>query len=210
MTSNFSYFNAPIRNVIPCGALTVDKVHRMIVSDDHLRQVTLMGRNLQGDDFRRYKSQWFPYVTPCGEFRRRRADELCRLSGLVVVDIDHLESLEEAERLRDRLFDDPWLRPELTFVSPSGRGVKAFVNYVVGRPATDGLVSEDRWDQEGFQPTEEHVRLLSATIVDTMRYVDLVYGSTTASKTRKDVDFSGRDVSRACFLSHDEGAKLRQ
>lgn len=35
--------------------------------------------------------------------------------------------------MRRQLFDDPFLLPELVFVSPGGHGVKAFVPYDLGR-----------------------------------------------------------------------------
>lgn len=44
-----------------------------------------------------------------------------------MVDIDHLASLEEAEQLRNHLFEDPYLGTRLAFVSPGGLGVKLFI-----------------------------------------------------------------------------------
>ncbi|WP_270639145.1 BT4734/BF3469 family protein [Parabacteroides distasonis] len=60
-------------------------------------------------------------------FSRRKSDALISASGLVVVDIDHLASLEEAEQLRNHLFEDPYLGTRLAFVSPGGLGVKLFI-----------------------------------------------------------------------------------
>ena len=66
-------------------------------------------------------------ATPHGVFSRRKSDALISASGLVVIDIDHLASLEEAEQLRDHLFEDPYLGTRLAFVSPGGLGVKLFI-----------------------------------------------------------------------------------
>ena len=122
-------------------------------------------------------------MTPCGVFTRRRSDCLEEASGLVVVDIDHLESTEEAEILRQELFDDPYLCPALAFISPSGLGVKAFIPHTSGQNATDGI----RW---------------------AMNYVHCMYDS-NHRQPGKGVDTSGKDLVRSCFLCHDEGALLR-
>ena len=114
---------------------------------------------------------------------RRRSDCLEELSGLVVVDIDHLESTEEAEILRQELFDDPYLCPALAFISPSGLGVKAFIPHASEQNATDGI----RW---------------------AMNYVHCMYDS-NHRQPGKGVDTSGKDLVRSCFLCHDEGALLR-
>ena len=130
------------------------------------------------------KQQTLPYVTPCGIFSRRRSDCLTEASGLVVVDIDHLESAEEAGLLRQQLFDDPYLQPLLVFVSPTGRGVKAFVPYAAGQDASDAVCRA-------------------------MDYVHCMYG-TDAPRSGKGVDTSGKDIVRSCFLCHDEKALMRR
>ena len=53
------------------------------------------------------KQQTLPYVTPAAYSPDDGSDCLTESSGLVVVDIDHLESAEETENLRQQLFDDP-------------------------------------------------------------------------------------------------------
>ncbi|MCC2748871.1 hypothetical protein LK487_18025, partial [[Eubacterium] rectale] len=65
-------------------------------------------------------------------------------SGLIVVDIDHLDSRGEAEKLKRQLFDDRLLHPVLAFTSPSGYGVKAFIPYDLARiPDTRQNTSEN-------------------------------------------------------------------
>ncbi len=130
------------------------------------------------------KQQTLPYVTPCGVFTRRRSDCLTESSGLVVVDIDHLESAEETENLRQKLFDDPYLCPALVFVSPTGRGVKAFVPCPAGQDSTEAV----RW---------------------AMNYVHCMYDAEN-TQPGKGVDTSGKDLVRACFLCHDPKALLRK
>ena len=114
----------------PLRTMSLEEVYKLITSNERLATLTLAVRDaaLRGDEnaCRRLKQQTLPYVTPCGVFTRRRSDCLMEPSGLVVVDIDHLESAEEAENLKQQLFVDSYLSPTLVFVSPTGRGVKAF------------------------------------------------------------------------------------
>ena len=122
-------------------------------------------------------------MTPCGVFTRRRSDCIEETSGLVVVDVDHLESNEEAKKLRQLLFEDPYLHPVLVFISPTGKGVKAFVPCAPGQSATDGI----RW---------------------AMSYVHCMY-DTDHRNSGKGVDTSGKDLVRSCFLCHDPEALIR-
>lgn len=154
--NKMSYFQAPIRNVIPCGVVSVAQVHELITRNAQLEQVTEMVR--KSDRYDEAKKQFLPFVTPCGTFSRRRADCLLELSGLLPIDIDKLSSRSEAEALRHELFADAVLRPALCYVSPSARGVKAFVPY---RP-------------EDFATLAEAIRY-------TMEYVRAAYGSVDVS-----------------------------
>lgn len=171
----------------PLRTINLEEIYKLITSNEKLTALTLEVRNaaLWGDEntSRLLKQQTLPYVTPCGVFTRRRSDCLEEASGLVVVDIDHLESTEEAEKLRQLLFDDPYLCPALVFVSPTGQGVKAFVPCAIGQSATDGI----RW---------------------AMNYVHCMY-DTDHQQSGKGVDTSGKDLVRSCFLCHDPGALIR-
>ena len=172
----------------PFRTMSIDEVHRLITSDQRLAELTLAIRNAaaQGDEItaRFLKQQTLPYVTPCGVFTRRRSDCLKLPSGLVVVDVDHLDSPDEAGRLKQLLFKDPYLAPVLVFISPTGRGVKAFVPCPIGKDSTEAV----RW---------------------AMNYVHCMY-DTENTQPGKGVDTSGKDLVRACFLCHDPKALLRK
>ena len=172
----------------PFKTMSIDEVHRLITSDQRLAELTLAIRNAaaQGDETtaRFLKQQTLPYVTPCGVFTRRRSDCLKLPSGLVVVDVDHLDSPDEAGRLKQLLFKDPYLAPVLVFISPTGRGVKAFVPCPIGKDSTEAV----RW---------------------AMNYVHCMYDAEN-TQPGKGVDTSGKDLVRACFLCHDPKALLRK
>lgn len=199
-----SYFMPPIAPVrdergrivtpatlLPFCEVSVEQVFQMITCNEDLRLLTEQVRN--APDMRTAKATLLPYVTPCGTFTRRASKYFVSPSRLIVIDVDHLDSYEEAAGMRRTLFDDPFLCPVLAYVSPSGRGVKAFVPSGVS------------------YPTDE-IRNVTESINRAMQYVEMAYGPETdnsATTTAKGVDGSGKDLVRACFLSHDPEALFR-
>jgi hypothetical protein len=71
-----------------------------------------------------------PCFIPQGVFAKRGKAHIKTPAELMVIDIDNLQSMAEAEAYRDGLRDDPHVYA--AFVSPSGNGVKILVR-------TDGL-----------------------------------------------------------------------
>lgn len=206
MQNNFrmSYFMppiAPIRNeqgrtitaatLVPYCEVSVEQVFQLITCNENLKTLTEQVRN--AEDMRLAKSSLLPYVTPCGTFTRRNGKNFVSASGLVVIDVDHLDSYDEAVEMRQTLFDDQLLNPTLTFISPSNRGVKAFV--------------------PGFDPGRNNEVLnITESMNRAMQYVAMVYGpenTGSATTAAKGVDTSGKDIVRSCFLSHDPGALFR-
>ena len=188
----------------PYKEITLQEVYKLITSSERLKTLTETVRRAaeNGDEkvYRMLKQQTLPYVTPCGVFSYRKSDSLTGPSGLIVVDIDHLDSRREAEKLKRQLFDDLLLRPVLAFTSPSGHGVKAFIPYDLARiPDTK-------------QNTSENIHWA-------MNYVQAIYDFHSSHPDREDkktnhsgkgVDRSGKDLVRACFLSSDEEALIRR
>ena len=185
-----SYFMppiAPIKNeqgqtvtpatLTPFCEVSVGQVYQMITCNENLKVLTTQVRS--ADDIRMAKTSLLPYVTPC---------------GLVVVDIDNLASYQKAVEMRRTLFDDPFLRPVLAFISPSSRGVKTFVPY-------SNLYTDDQ------------SRNIRESMNWAMQYVEMTYGSemnNSIETVQKAVDTSGKDIVRACFLSHDPQALFRE
>ena len=197
MDQQMSYFLPPITNTLPTGNCTLREVYRWITEDKSLETVTNELRAFIKEgrvaEYRQLKQRQLPFVTPHGVFSRRKSDALISASGLVVVDIDHLDSYQEAVEMRSTLFNDHLLHPVLTFISPSGRGVKAFVPY-------DHL------------PMANDTNSIIENMKLAMMFTVLLYGTETPppfGEKRKGVDFSGKDIVRSCFLSHDPGALFR-
>lgn len=206
MTNDFrmSYFMPPIAPIkdgqgrivtpatlTPFCEVSIEQVYEMITCNEDLRILTEQVRN--AEDIRTAKASLLPYVTPCGTFTRRSSKWFVAPSRLVVVDIDNLDSYEEAVEMRTTLFNDRLLRPVLTFISPSGRGVKAFVP----------------WYHSNITDEAECVR---ENMKWALLYLVLIHGTRTfvpLGEKPKGVDLSGKDIGRSCFLSHDPGALFR-
>ncbi|MBK7652263.1 MAG: hypothetical protein IPJ20_18295 [Flammeovirgaceae bacterium] len=73
---------------------------------------------------RKYKASHFPYVTFSGTFLKRNDQSLQRHSGLITIDFDHVENVQE---LKARLLQDEYFETGLLFVSPSGDGLKRVI-----------------------------------------------------------------------------------
>lgn len=174
----------------PFCEVCIEQVFQMITSNEDLRLLTEQVRN--APDIRIAKTRLLPYVTPCGTFSRRSGKYFLSPSGLVIVDLDHFRSYRETEEMRRVLHDDPLLRPVLTFISPSGLGVKAFVPTHHLSTATGG-------------------KQITECMSWAMQYVETAYNTETSvfPETKTKVDFSGKDLVRSCFLSHDPEALFR-
>ncbi len=174
----------------PFCEVCIEQVFQMITSNEDLRLLTEQVRN--APDIRIAKTRLLPYVTPCGTFSRRSGKYFLSPSGLVIVDLDHFRSYRETEEMRRVLHDDPLLRPVLTFISPSGLGVKAFVPTYHLSTATSG-------------------KQITECMSWAMQYVETAYNTETSvfPETKTKVDFSGKDLVRSCFLSHDPEALFR-
>lgn len=98
MDQQMSYFLPPITNTLPTGNCTLREVYRWITEDKSLETVTNELRTFIREgrvaEYRQLKQRQLPFVTPHGVFSRRKSDALISASGLVVVDIDHLASLD--------------------------------------------------------------------------------------------------------------------
>lgn len=179
-----SFFNAPVTNKIPAGVCSEASIHAYITSNKYLKEQTLRVRSEAGNEklFRIKKQTLLPYVTPAGVFSYCKEQCIVIPSGLFVIDIDHLDSTEEAAAWRDRLFTDEILQPDLAFVSPGAKGVKLFIPYRIN--------------------LKESVEQAFDNAVHTAwEYLEWRHGLKA--------DTANADMSRACFLAHDEKAKIK-
>ena len=98
------------------------------------------------DNYKSFKKN-LPAVTPSGTFSpQRRAEMLTLHSGLIVIDFDDVEDVEQCKRALAAL---PCVA--LVFISPSGKGVKPFV-------VVDPIPDNDAEHKVAFQAVERFLQ----------------------------------------------------
>ena len=176
VVKHFSFFKAPVRNTIPHKSISLLDAYNYIVGD-YAKQRTEKLRNIKDPkQARQFKASTFDYCTFSGMFQTRNDKALISHSGLLCIDFDHLQSVD---LLRKQLLQDEYFETQLLFVSPSGDGIKWIIS-----------ISPPVGDLGGFS----HSNYFAAVA----NYILKTYGV--------EVDKSGRDISRACFLPHDPQA----
>lgn len=183
--NRFSFFLAPVSNVVPHKTVELHQIYN-VIRGDYYRQPTEELRRLRRlqqeekitqRDVQRFKARHFDYATFSGEFTRRRDDALLAHSGLICLDFDHIDQWHDGGRLsgvyglRYALMHDASVDTALLFRSPGGDGLK----WVVPIDLAQGTHTD--WFE-----------ILSF-------YVSRNYGV--------EPDPSGRDLSRACYLPWD-------
>lgn len=159
---------------------TLSAVHRKIRDGTHgLIEQTIKATQLAaGPDkqgYRDYKAKHLPAFTPAGTFPKgkRKAQYLLKHSGYIVIDIDGLTP-EQVTDLLIYLQQHPHTR--LAFISPSGTGIKAIL-HITPTP----------------QNASEHKAAYQAC---------LNHFAPIAEEFEFEIDTSGSDCSRLCFLAY--------
>lgn len=115
----FSVYHAPIKNTTPFKTITLEDVHKVLISikykaiTDELRQTT--DKQQQNE----IKASKLDYVTFSGIFSKRATTGLLQHSNLFCIDLDNLNNVAET---KSRIIE--LLPPSLMFVSPTGNGIK--------------------------------------------------------------------------------------
>ncbi|UFK97701.1 BT4734/BF3469 family protein [Kaistella faecalis] len=121
VSPTISYFRNPVKNTVPLKDISLLEVYNKIRSVEFKPQTEFLRALGDREEARKYKAENFHYVTFSGAFSRRSNTDLKQHSGLLCIDFDHLESLEE---FRKKLLEDEYFDTELLFISPSGDGLK--------------------------------------------------------------------------------------
>lgn len=117
--NEFSFFKAPVRNVIPEAPINLSELHELIISDKY-KTVTDLVRNAKDKASQNaIKSSRLDYVTFSGLFDKRNSKGLISHSGLICLDLDGLNNITTVKDLIIRK-----LCPALLFKSPGGQGLK--------------------------------------------------------------------------------------
>ena len=165
----FSFYNRPVKNIIPSKEIAILEVYQLIKSNRYQRQTEALRAMTDKKAAQAYKAEQFDYITPSGTFTKRNANSLILHSNLMVLDFD---DLDDVMGLKEALIADEYFEPDLLFVSPSSNGLKLVttIDLEVG--------SHLDW----FMAIAEYTR----------------------TTYHLEIDPSGKDVCRCCFLPFDE------
>lgn len=160
---------------------TLAAIAEAVKSDKYADQVAAIRAETDPDRRKALKLK-LPAALFSGRFKSRRAEGFIEHSGVVVLDFDDTPDLDALRRdVNARSY------VAASFVSPSGNGQKALVSVAVLERATGEVRAP--------QNEEEHA-LCWAKVAELFE--------TGASAGL--VDPSGKDLARACYLSHDPEA----
>jgi hypothetical protein len=178
----FSYFKGPITNLYPQSNATIIDIHRGITSDYYKAQTEQL-RWAKNEDQRREAKKKLDYVCFAGTFSYRNDDSLISPSGYACIDIDHIKQ-KNLLGVSALLESDPLLETVLLFTSPSGSGLKWICKI----------------DLETYPDYRINFLGIVAYLLKT--YPDRF------NCGENDIDTTSINISRACFLCHDEYAYL--
>lgn len=186
--NSISFYKEPISNKHPLKAISLLNVYNLITGRDYYG-ITNTLRDIKNRlERNKIKCRYLPYVTFCGKFSSREDSKLKTPSNLFCIDLDHLGvNLNE---VKIRLINDTILNPLLIFTSPSGDGLKVIIgiNYSEIASANKERVTVIVWQ--------------AVNLYFLQKYSDLI----TPVGKGNIIDPACKDLSRACFLCHDQDA----
>ena len=129
----FSFFDRPIKNVIPSKSITIRDAYDLIKGPAY-KKVTDQLREIKNEEEQRnFKKKRFDYVTFSGIFNRRDDKHLKQHSGLLVIDFDHIYNPSELAKLKEQLLSQTELETALLYLSPRGNGLKWIVEIDINK-----------------------------------------------------------------------------
>lgn len=121
----FSFFDAPIKNLVPTSVMSLSDCYRYIIGDTAKSRTETLRTIEDKAERSAFKVRQLDYVTPSGEFAKRSAHDLIRHSGLICLDFDHIP--ERIDSIKEKLSSDATFPTILAFTSPSGDGLKVIL-----------------------------------------------------------------------------------
>lgn len=169
----FSFYRAPVTNVSPVRSINILQLYNAIKSDFYAGVTTKLRSITDPKEKRKFKAKNFDHFTISGIFQQRNKSGVLNRTFYSIFDFDHLDDPESVKTI---LVNDPYISPDLAFVSPSGDGLKIAV------------YDQDHSEHEKFyQLVADYIRIKHPDIYPFL-------------------DKSTRDISRTCFICHDPRA----
>lgn len=119
----FSFYKSPIKNTVPHKSATLLQIYNAITGDFYKERTNKLRSITDPKQARQFKANNFDYCTFSGVFTSRNDKNLVQHSGLLAVDFDHLQNLEE---VRQALLADDYFDTQLLFISPSGGSIEIY------------------------------------------------------------------------------------
>lgn len=127
LSSKFQFYKAPIMTVQSKRTMTIKEAYQYITSMEAKERTHKLRAFTNEKEAKKYKAMNFDFACFGGTFSYREADKLIEHSGLICLDYDHVGNRRQLWSLRERLLQDPKLKTQLLFTSPSGDGLKQVV-----------------------------------------------------------------------------------
>jgi hypothetical protein len=193
----FSFFKAPIKNTIPHKTVSLVQVYNAITGEyykQHTEKLRSISDTVQA---RKYKASNFDYCTFSGVFTARNDKSLVTHSELMCIDFDHVQN---TNTLRRALLADEYFDTQLLFVSPSGDGLKWIIPIDLSQTMPHGETSYKR------EQNRNSFRVMPSAVEVAHREYFASVANYILQTYSVEVDKSGKDISRACFLPFDPNA----
>lgn len=117
--NKFSVYHAPIKNIEPLKAVSLEDVYKVITSDKYKAITHELRQIPDKKEQNEFKTSKLDYVTFSGIFSKRANNGLIQHSNLFCIDLDNLNNVADTKSKILEL-----LPPSLMFVSPTGKGIK--------------------------------------------------------------------------------------
>lgn len=127
---NMSFFKKPIKNKKPLRTVNLFQVYQVIRGDYYKTVIEKLRAMEDKEEQRKYKGKHLDYITPSGIFTYDDDKSLVKHSGILCIDLDDLEDVEE---MKQKLISDDDFDTLLAFRSPCGHGLKWFIAIEFGK-----------------------------------------------------------------------------
>jgi|WetSurMetagenome_2_1015567.scaffolds.fasta_scaffold08631_6 hypothetical protein len=129
-----SYFRPPVNNTkAEKKPAMLVIVYKMIIGN-RLKALTDKVQACIGHSEQTKAKCRLPAITPSGIFDERKEQSLIKRTEVACVDLDGKDNCGVSPMMmRQKMLCDPALHPFMTFISPSGKGLKALIRYDTAR-----------------------------------------------------------------------------
>ena len=195
--ASFSFFKAPIKNTLPHKTVSLVQVYNAITGEYYKQNTEKLRSISDVVQARKYKAANFDYCTFSGVFTSRNDKSLVTHSELMCIDFDHVQNIDA---LRQALLADEYFDTQLLFVSPSGDGLKWIIPIDLSQTMPHGETSYKR------EQNRNSFRVMPSAVEVAHREYFASVANYILQTYSVEVDKSGKDISRACFIPFDPNA----